>query len=140
MKATSYLHFIIAAAVMMATACSDPEIVPAVKPVGTSSNQIQTREFHTAVTTWSQPDGGNFVGLVSNAPNFDLSKARISVVEGGKKVAVDGDLNISRLTWLHSRNEGYFWATIKNNILLLNYAGSSSTSTPPFPLEVIIVY
>jgi len=140
MKATSSLRFIITVAVMMATACSDPEIVPAVKPVGTSSNQIPNREFHTAVTTWSQPDGSNFVGLVSNAPSFDLSKARISVVENGKKIAVDGELNISRLTWLHSRNEGYFWATIKNNILLLNYAGSTSTSRPPFPLEVIIVY
>ena len=140
MKATSYLRFIITVAVMMATACSDPEIVPAVKPVGTSSNQIQTREFHTAVTTWSQPEGSYFVGLVSNVLSVDLSKTRISVVENGKRIGVDADFDISRLSWLHSRNESYFWVTTKNNILLLNYAGSTSTSTPPFPLEVIIVY
>ncbi|HMG91564.1 MAG TPA: hypothetical protein VK589_16015, partial [Chryseolinea sp.] len=124
-------------AVMMSTACSDPEIEPA---GGTSSNQFPTRQFHTAVTTWSQPDGSYFVGLVSNAPSLDLSKSKISVVENGKRIAVDSDFNISRLSWLHSRNEGYFWATTKNNILLLNYAGSTSTSRPPFPLEVIIVY
>ena len=140
MKATSSLRFIITVAVMMATACSDPELVHAVKPVGTSSNQIQNREFHTAVTTWSQPDGSYFVGLVSNVPSLDLSKTRISVVENGKKIGVDGDFDISRLSWLNSRNEGYFWATTNNNILLLHYAGSTSTSTPPFPLEVIIVY
>ena len=140
MKATSYLRFIITVAVMMSTACSDPEIAPAVKPVGASSNQIQTREFHTAVTTWSQPDGSYFVGLVSNVPSVDLTKTRISVVENGKRIGVDGDFDISRLSWLHSRNEGYFWATTKNNILLLHYAGISSKAMPPFPLEVIIVY
>ena len=140
MKATSSLRFIITVAVMMATACSDPEIVPAVKPVGTSSNQIQTREFHTAVTTWSQPDGRYFVGLVSTVLSFDLSKSRISVVENGKRIGVDGDLDINKLAWLNSRNESYFWATTNNNILLLHYAGSSSKSMPPFPLEVIIVY
>jgi hypothetical protein len=137
MKATSNFRIFITVAVMMTTACSDPEIAPSINPTG-ATTPVQTREYHTAVTTWGQSDGTYFVGIVSNVPNVDLSKTRISVVENGKRIRVDNELDVNRLTIL--RSEGYFWATARNNVLLLNYIGPTPNSAPPFPLEVIIVY
>ena len=111
------------------------------KKPAASSNQNSNREYYTSVTTWSRADGSNFVGLVSAVPKLDLSKKfTISVVGNGKRTKVDNYLDVTRLQMAHGANEGYIWASIRNNIILLNYVGNTPTSLPPFPLEVIIVY
>jgi len=131
---------LIVATTITAVACTDPEIVPTTKKASTSPTLASNREFHTAVTTWSRAEGSNFVGLVSTTPQADLSKAKISVFGNGKGTTVDNYLDVTRLTMYHNRNEGYYWASIQNNILLLNFVGQTPTSLPPFPLDVIIVY
>jgi len=140
MKTPSHFRMFIVVATMTATACSDPEIVPGPTTHATSGNNISNREFRTTVTTWSRPDGSNYVGLVSSIPEFDLSKATITVVGNGKTIRVDTFLDVSRLTMVHGFNENYFWATTQNNIMILNFVGQTPTSLPPFPLDVIIVY
>jgi hypothetical protein len=138
MKTTSHIRMFIVVTMMTAAACSDPEIVPGTGPhtlLGNNSN----REFHTTVTTWSRPDGSNYVGLVQSVPAFDLSKARITALGNGKTIKVDTILDETKLTNTGS-NEDYFWASVQNNILLLHYVGATPTSLPPFPLDVIIVY
>jgi ABC-type glycerol-3-phosphate transport system substrate-binding protein len=139
MKTTPHLRMYIIAALMTASACSEPEVVPTNKTGGTSSSQISNREFHTTVTTWSRPDGSNYVGLVQSVPAFDLSKSRITAVGNGKNIKVDTFLDETKLTNTGS-NEDYFWASVQNNILLLHYVGATPTSLPPFPLDVTIVY
>ena len=132
-------------AMMTASACSEPEIVPAAitkpkpKPAPPSSIQISNREFRSTVTTWSQPDGNNYVGIVQAVPQFDLTKARITVVGNGKTTVVDNFPDVTKLSNAGSHGD-YYWATIQNNILLLHYVGPTTTSLPPFPLDVIIVY
>ena len=129
----------IIAAMMTATACSEPDVAPTTKPPGAPGNQSSNREYYAAVTTWSQ-NGNNFVGLVSAVPIFDLTKATISVVGNGTTTRIDTFLDVTRLTMAHSAKESYMWASTKNNILLLNFVGETPASLPPFPLEVIIVY
>ena len=127
-------------AMMTATACSEEEVVPTTAP-RTPSNPSSTREYHTAVTTWSKADvGSNYVGLVSAVPNIDLSKATISVVGNGKTTRIDPYFDSSKLTLAIDANEGYIWASFQNNILLMNYVGPTATSVPPYPLDVIIAY
>ena len=138
MKTTSHLRMFIIVAMMTASACSDPEIAPKTKPGGTTGNQLQ--EFHTWVTTWSEANGNNFVGLVSAVPNLDMSNAKVSIVLDGITTRVGTYFDVTRLTSGFYSSEGYFWANAENNILLLNYVGQSPTSKPPFPLEVIIEY
>ncbi|HMG93365.1 MAG TPA: hypothetical protein VK589_25080 [Chryseolinea sp.] len=143
MKTTSHLRMFTIIAMMTASACSEPEVVPTTKSKtgGTSSSQISNREFHTTVTTWSRADvGSTFVGLVSTVPNVDLSKATISVIGNGKTTRVETYLDVTRLTMAQSANESYMWPSTKNNILLLNFVGQTPASLPPFPLDVIIVY
>ena len=131
---------LIVATTITAVACSDPEIVPTtVKGTGTTSSQIGNREYHTTVTTWSRPDGGNFVGLVQSVPEFDISKSRIVAVGNGKTMKVDTFLDVTKLK-NPGATEGYFWASTFNNVLILNYVGPTPSSLPPFPLDVIIVY
>ena len=138
MKTTSHIRMFIVATMMTAAACSDPEIAPATGP-HTPPGNISNREFHTTVTTWSQPGGGNSVGLVQAVPQIDLSKARITAVGNGKTIKVDTFLDVTKLSNTGS-NADYFWASVQNNILLLNFVGQTPTSLPPFPLDVIIVY
>ena len=141
MKTTSHLCMFIVVSMMTAAACTEPEIVPTTKGPGTPSHQSSTTEYHTTVTTWSKADvGSTFVGLISEVPNVDLSKATISIVGNGKTTRIDTYLDVTRLQMAHSAQESYMWATIKNNILLLNYVGQTPASLPPFPLDVIIVY
>jgi hypothetical protein len=141
MKTRSHLRMYIVAALMTASACSEQEVVPAnkTKTGSTASSQISNREFHTTVTTWSRPDGSNYVGLVQSVPAFDLSRSRITAVGNGKTIKVDTFLDETKLTNTGS-NEDYFWASVQNNILLLHYVGATPASLPPFPLDVIIVY
>jgi hypothetical protein len=141
MKTTSRFRMYIVAALMTASACSEQEVVPTnkTKTGGTSSSQISNREFHTTVTTWSRPDGSNYVGLVQVVPEFDLSKSRITAVANGKTIKVDTFLDVTKLSNTGSSGD-YFWASVQNNILLLNYVGATPASLPPFPLDVIIVY
>ena len=140
MKTTSQLRMYIVAAMMTAAACSEPEVLPITKPPVTPGNQSSTSEFHTSVTTWSKGYTGTFVGLVSAVPNLDLLKATISVVGNGKKTRIDPFFDSSKMTLALDANEGYIWASVQNNILLMNYVGPTTTSVPPFPLDVIIVY
>jgi len=139
MKTSSHLRMYIIAAMMTATACSEPEVIPTTKPPVAPGSQSSNREYYAAVTTWSQ-DGNNFVGLVSAVPTFDLNKATISVVGNGKKTRIDPFFDSSKMTLALDANEGYIWASVQNNILLMNYVGPTTTSVPPFPLDVIIVY
>ena len=133
----------IVAAMMTVAACSEPEVVPkATKPAGTSHNQIGTRVFHTEVTTWDRPDGSPYVGVVSTIPDFDLWDSRITVIGNNMTANVDNYLDVAKLTYItyYGSMEGYFWASIENNILLLHFVGPTPDSTPPFPLTVKIVY
>ena len=129
----------IVAMMMTATACSDPEIAPGTGST-TPPGNISNREFHATVTTWSQPGGGsNYVGLVQAVPQFDLSTARITAVGNGQTIKVDTFLDVTKLSNTGSKAD-YYWASVQNNILLLNFVGQTPTSLPPFPLDVIIVY
>ena len=131
---------LIVATTITAVACTDPEIVPAtVKGTGTTSSQIGTREFRTTVTTWSRPDGSNYVGLVQSIPEFDLSKSRIVAVGNGRTIKVDTFLDVTKVK-NPGATEDYFWASTFNNVLVLNFVGQTPSSLPPFPLDVIIVY
>ena len=140
MKTTSHLRMFIVITMMTASACSDPEVLPTTKRPGPPGNQNTTSEYHTTVTAWSRISGSSFVGLVSEIPTLNLSKAAITVVGNGKMTGVDPYFDASRLTLAHAANEGYIWASTQNNILLLNFVGNTPTSLPPFSLEVIIVY
>jgi ABC-type glycerol-3-phosphate transport system substrate-binding protein len=136
MKTTSHIRMFIVIAMMTASACSEPEIVPSTGTQGTTGN-ISNRQYHTTVTTWTRPDGHNYVGLVQAVPQFDITKAQITAVANGKTIKVDTYVNMTKLS---GSNEDYYWASVQNNILLLNYVGATPTSLPPFPLDVIIVY
>jgi hypothetical protein len=140
MKITSHIRMFIVIAMMTATACSEPEVLPITKPPVSPGNQSPNSEIHTAVTTWSRGYSGTFVGIVSAVSNLDLSKATISVVGNGKKTRIDPYFDSSKFTLAIEANEGYIWASFQNNILMLNYVGPTETSVPPFPLDVIIVY
>jgi hypothetical protein len=139
MKTTSHLRMFIVVAMMTASACSEPEVLPIIKAPAIPGNQSSTSEIHTSVTTWSRGYSGSFVGLVSAVSNLDLSRATISVVGNGKKTRIDPYFDSSKMTLALDANEGYIWASVQDNILLLNYVGPTSTSLPPFPLDVIIV-
>jgi hypothetical protein len=140
MKTTSHIRMFIVAAMMTASACAETEVLPITKPPVTSGNQSSTSEIHTSVTTWSRGYSGSFVGIVYAASNLDLSKATISVDGNGKRTRIDPYFDSSKMTLALDANEGYIWASVQNNTLLLNYVGPTSTSLPPFPLDVIIVY
>ena len=119
MKTTSHVRMFIVIAMMTASACSEPEIVPwlpEVKPkLRPPSNQISNREFHSTVITWTQPDGGNYVGPVQAAPEFDLSKARITAVGNGQTIKVDTFLDVTKVVkhWFEWRLlSGHLFKTI----------------------------
>ena len=140
MKTTSHLRMFIFVAMMTASACSEPEVLPIIKAPVTPGNQSSTNEIHTAVMTWTRGYSGSFVGIVQTVPEFDLSKATISVVANGKTTRIDPYFDSSKSTLALGANEGYIWASYQNNIFLLNYVGPTQTSVPPFPLDVIIVF
>lgn len=140
MKTTSHMRMFVVVAMMTAIACSEPEVVPTTKTGGSTHSQSQTTEFRTSVTTWTKSGGNTYVGLVSQIPKADYTEMTISVVANGKGIRVDTFLDVTRLEQFKNSNDGYYWATVQNNVLLLNYVGQSPTSLPPFPLDVIIVF
>jgi hypothetical protein len=91
------------------------------------------------VITWTRPDGRNYVGPVQGAPEFDLSKSKITAVGNGETIKVDTFLDVTKISSTGSSGD-YFWASVQDNILFLNYVGATPASLPPFPLDVIIVY
>ena len=137
MKTTSYLRIFIASLAMTAIACSDP-IEDPLKGGGTNVQSSQT-EYYTSVTTWVQGTDGRFTGLVTQTPATNLATADVFVVRDGKRIRVDRWETANEPDANYISGE-YFWATIRNNVLLLNYIGKTTASPPPFPLEVIIVY
>jgi hypothetical protein len=132
---------------MTATACSDPFEGPERPPL-TDNNLIPTTEFHTMVTTWNRTADNNYVGLVSTTPITDLSKAQLYGIKNGLRISIDnyGDVSdlpygdVSKRPAVPSAYDDYLWANVKNNVLLLNYKGSTAESLPPVPLEVVIAY
>ena len=55
---------------------------------------------------------------------------------------VDNFFDVTKLTYnkYYGMKEAYFWASIENDILLLHFVGPTPDSTPPFSLDVKIVY
>jgi len=80
------------------------------------------------------------MGLVSQMPDTDLSNVDVYVLKDGKRIWVYGQLTSSSVDETDDTQGDFFTATIKGNVLMLSYAGNTAASTPPFPLEVIIVY
>ncbi len=141
MKTTSYLRIFVTSLTMIAFACSDPMEESQVQPpVGGNAIQTDHGEFHTSVTTWVRGDGGRFMGLVSQMPNTDLSNVDVYIVKEGKRIWVYGQLTSSSPYETDDTQGEFFTAFIRGNVLMLSYAGKTAASTPPFPLEVIVVY
>lgn len=144
MKTTSYLRIFIVLSTMMVVACSDPMIEPTVPRnprKGTQTAQIATPvEFHTSVTTWTLGEDGTFIGLVTQTPVTDLATVDVFIVKDGKRIAIDRELDESKENSSQVLYGEYYWASHRNNVLLLNYIGKIPGSVPPFPLQVIIVY
>lgn len=139
MKTTSHFRIIIVMVTMIAVACSEPEVVPNVtpKPVGTPVVQyVAPIEYKTSVTTWTTGQN-EFVGIVTQTPATDLANVDVYVVKGGQRIAIDRQKDPTNVNTYTATYGEYFWASYKNNVLLLHYIGASA---PPFPLEVIIVY
>ena len=136
MKTATYLRIFIASVTMTAIACSDPVTTDPPPPPPTPADR---GEYHTSVTTWVRSNDGRFTGLVTQTPNTDLSTVDVFVVEDGKRLQVYGQLDARGEPDYHSMNGEYFWASIRNNVLLLHYFRMTG-APPPFPLEVIIVY
>jgi len=77
MKTTSCLHIFVVAATMTAIACSEPDETEEPKPRRSQASvknvppqnnltPIPVSKFYTDVTTWTQTDSTNFIGLVSS--------------------------------------------------------------------------
>jgi len=127
----------IVVAMMTASACTDP-FADVPKPPTTGNNQIQTTEFHTSVTMWLRNDDYGFVGLVSTIPHTDLSKAEFYAVQNGQKIFIASPY-ATNIPAYREMYEGYLWANVHDNVLMLYFNGGPS-STPPFPLDIVIVY
>ena len=140
MKTASYLRISVALVTIAVIACCDPVEEPTVNRSKGNQNQINHGEYHTTVTTWTHGDDGNYVGLVTQTPVTDLSKVDVFFVKNFRRIPVDKQFDIMRLQSTHNANEEYFWFSYENNVMLLNYIGLTAASTPPYPLEVIIVY
>jgi hypothetical protein len=142
MKTTLYLRIFVVIVTMTAIACSETEVTPTPgRPTGGNPIQSSHFEYHTSVTTWAQGDDGKYIGLVTQTPvNTDLSKVNVFVVKDGKRISIDRELDATSVITSHNLYGEYYWASYQNNVLLLNYIGMTAASTPPFPLEVIIVY
>ena len=143
MKTASYLRISVALVTMTAIACSDPieeSIIPPPPPTAGGTN-IQTShgEYHTSVTTWTHEYDGKYVGLVTQTAG-DLSTADVFMFKNGERISIDREFDATSVQTSFSTYGEYMWATYRNNVLLLNYIGMTEASTPPFPLDVIIVY
>lgn len=142
MKTASYLRISVALLAITAIACSDPiePVIPPPPPPGPGPN-IQTShgEYHTSVTTWTHEYGGKYVGLVTQTAG-DLSTADVFVLKNGDRISIDREFDATNLQTSFDTYGEYIWASYRNNVLLLNYIGMTEASTPPFPLDVMIVY
>jgi len=142
MKTASYLRFSVALVTMTAIACSDPieESTIILPPDGGGINvQTSHGEYHTSVTTWTHGDDGKYVGLVTQTAG-DLATVDVFVLNNGKRIPVARELDATSVVSSIAAYGEYYWASYRNNVLLLNYIGATVESLPPYPLEVIIVY
>jgi hypothetical protein len=137
MKTTLYLRIFIVLVTMTAIACSESDIAPTNKG---GSTQFQPSEFYTNVATWTPIGGGTFIGLVSTQPYIDLSTVAVFVVSRGERIPIDRQPDASKMLEDQAMFDGYFYASIHNDVLQLNYVGKTAASKPPFPLEVILEY
>ena len=137
MKTASYLRIFIVLATMIVIACSEPDVAPTTKGGG---QQIQTNQYYTNVTTWTTVGRGTFIGLVSTQPYIDLSKASVFIVSQGQRITVERQPDASKMLEDRAMFDGYFYASVQSDALMLNYIGNTVASKPPFPLEVILAY
>ena len=137
MKATSYIRIFITVAVMIATACSEPEIVP--QPTYSGNPQIQPTEFHTWVTSWQGDADQGFTALVGAAPHTDLSKAKFYWIQYEQKVLIETLPDATKIPTYMEMYEWYLWVSVDNNELMVYFKGGSSTQ-PPTPLEIVVEY
>jgi hypothetical protein len=135
MKTTLHFRIFIVTVMMIAISCSEPEIAPTGPKKGLPP--VPTNEYYTSVTTWTAAGDGTFIGLVSTMLPIDLSKAAVFAVVHGQRISMTGQSKASNLP---DMIDGYISASVQNNVLLLNFAGKTAESKPPFPLEVILVY
>ena len=80
------------------------------------------------------------MGLVSTQPYIDLSTVSVFIVSQGKRITVERQPDASKMLEDQAMFDGYFFASVQNDALMLNYVGKSVASKPPFPLEVILAY
>ena len=143
MKTTSFPRTIIVMAMIIAVACSEPVVEPSVPPKPVVVNPIVVAavpvEYHTNVTTWTHAQNGNCVGLITRTPGTNLANVEVFVVKDGQRIAIDRQLDPTNLKEYQSLYGEYYWVSYQNNVLLLHYMGASG-ATPPFPLDVLIVY
>ena len=66
------------------------------------------------------------MGLVSQTPYTDLSTADVFVVEDGKRILVHGQLDSSTVVESQPAHGGFFSAIYRNNVLFLNYTGTTA--------------
>jgi hypothetical protein len=141
MKTASHLRMIVVVATMTAIACTEPDIFnPQPPPPSKGNTHIATQEFHTSVTTWQKGESGLFNGIISQTPVTDLSKARLYWINNGQRVAIETYLDVSKTQPYQQMTDGFIWASVRNNIFIVNYVSKAPNSTPPFPFDVIIVY
>ena len=141
MKTAPYLRISVASLTTKAIACSDPNepVIPHPTPYPGSNIPTDHGEYHTSVTTWTHECYGKFVGLLTQTAG-DLSTADVFVLKNGERIPVDREFDATSGQASFSTYGEYIWASYRNDVLLLNYIGMTEVSTPPFPLDVIIVY
>jgi hypothetical protein len=140
MKTASFLRLSVALLMMTAISCSDP-IEQVIPPPPPPPPPISTDhgEYHTSVTTWTHQYDGKYVGLVIQTAG-DLSTVDVFILKNGKRISIDREFDATNVQSSFNTDGEYIWATHQNNVLLLNYIGMTEASTPPFPLDIIIVY
>lgn len=142
MKTTSHLRIFVVVVTMTAFACTEPDVVPTQtqKTTTGNNNYVPPSEYHSTVTTWQKVQEGYYNGIITQTPVTDLSKATLYWVRNGERVLIDTDQDVSKLEMYQASFDGYMWASVRGNILLINFVAKTPNSRPPFPLDVIIVY
>ena len=151
MKTTSCLHIFVVVATMAAIACSEPDETEEPKPRRSQASvknvppqnnltPIPVSKFYTDVTTWTQTDSTNFIGLVSVLPYIPWSWTKLYGIHNDREILIDGQFDSKKVAAAQAMYGGYFWAKVQSNILIINYAGATPDSVPPFPLQIIIEY
>ena len=119
------------------TACSEPDVAP---PGNGGGQTFQPNEYYTNVAAWNPVGAGTFMGLVSTTSYINLSRAAVFIVHHGQRIPIERQPDATKMQKDQAMFDGYFFASVQNDVLTLNYVGNNAASKPPFPLEVILAY